>query len=35
MYKEGYHSDTFRVGLISADGQETEVYGPSMLEPGM
>jgi hypothetical protein len=23
--KEGYLSDTFTVGLISADGQETEI----------
>jgi len=35
LAKEGYLSDTFTVGRISPDGQETEVYAPSVLEPGM
>ena len=35
LAKEGYLSDTFTVGRISPDGQETEVYTPSVLEPGM
>src|SRR5258708_5043537 len=35
LAKEGYLSDTFTVGHISQDGQETEVYAPSVLEPGM
>ena len=33
--KEGYLSDTFTVGRISSDGEEAEVYAPSVLEPGM
>ena len=35
LAKEGFLSDTFTVGRISPDGQETEVYAPSVLEPGM
>ena len=35
LAKEGYVSDTFTVGLIKPDGEETEVYAPSVLEPGM
>jgi hypothetical protein len=35
LAKEGYLSDTFTVGRISPDGQESEVYAPSVLEPGM
>ena len=35
LAKEGYLSDTFTVGRISPDGQETEIYAPSVLEPGM
>ena len=35
LAKEGYLSDTFTVGLIKPDGEETEVYAPSVLEPGM
>src|SRR5947209_5806635 len=35
LAKEGFLSDTFTVGLINPDGEETEVYAPSVLEPGM
>ena len=35
LAKEGYLSDTFTVGRISPNGEETEVYAPSVLEPGM
>ena len=35
LAKEGYLSDTFTVGHISPVGEETEVYAPSVLEPGM
>ncbi len=35
LAKEGYLSDTFTVGRITPDGEETEVYAPSVLEPGM
>ena len=35
LAKEGYLSDTITVGRINADGQETEVYAPSVFEPGM
>lgn len=35
LAKEGYLSDTFTVGRIGPDGAETEVYAPSVLEPGM
>src|SRR5437868_9305751 len=35
LAKEGYLSDTFTVGHISPDGEETEIYTPSVLEPGM
>src|SRR5436305_7788509 len=35
LAKEGYLPDTFTVGRISPVGEETEVYAPSLLEPGM
>ncbi len=35
LAKEGYLSDTFTVGRISQDGEETEAYAPPELEPGM
>ena len=35
LAKEGYLSDTYTVGRISLDGEETEVYKPAVLEPGM
>jgi hypothetical protein len=35
LAKEGYLSDTFTVGRISPDGEETEVYAPEVLKPGM
>jgi hypothetical protein len=35
LAKEGYLSDTFTVRRISPDREETEVYAPSVLEPGM
>lgn len=35
LAKEGYLSDTFTVGCISAVGEETEVYAPDVLKPGM
>ena len=35
LAKEGYLSDTLTVGRISPDGEETEVYAPDVLEPGM
>ena len=35
LAKEGYLSETFTVGRISPDGEETEVYAPAALEPGM
>ena len=35
LAKEGFLSDTFTVGRISPVGEETEVYAPSVLEPGM
>lgn len=35
LAKEGYLSDTFTVGHITPDGQEIEVYAPTVLEPGM
>ena len=35
LAKEGYLSDTFTVGQISKDGEETEVYAPDVLKPGM
>lgn len=35
LAKEGYLSDTYTVGRISPDGEETEVYKPGVLEPGM
>ncbi len=35
LAKEGFLSDTFTVGKISKDGQETEVYSPDVLKPGM
>jgi hypothetical protein len=35
LAKEGYLSDTFTVGRISPEGEETEVYAPGVLKPGM
>ena len=35
LAKEGYVSDTLTVGLIRSDGEESEVYAPKVLEPGM
>jgi hypothetical protein len=35
LAKEGYLSDTFTVGLITPQGEESEVYAPDVLEPGM
>lgn len=35
LAKEGYLSDTYTVGRISPDGEETEVYKPDVLDPGM
>ena len=35
LAKEGFLSDTFTVGKISKDGQETEIYAPDALKPGM
>jgi hypothetical protein len=35
LAKEGYLSDTFTVGHINQDGEETEVYAPEVLKPGM
>jgi hypothetical protein len=35
LAKEGFLSDTFTVGKISKDGQETEIYAPDTLKPGM
>ena len=35
LAKEGFLSDTFTVGKISKDGQETEIYAPDVLKPGM
>jgi hypothetical protein len=35
LAKQGYLSDTFTVGLIKANGEETEIYAPKVLEPGM
>ena len=35
LAKEGFLSDTYTVGRVSPDGEETEVYKPAVLEPGM
>ena len=35
LAKEGYVSDTLTVGLTRPDGEESEVYAPKVLEPGM
>ncbi len=35
LAKEGFLAETFTVGKISKDGQETEVYAPDALKPGM
>lgn len=35
LAKEGYLSDTFTVGRVAPDGEETEAYAPAVLEPGM
>ena len=33
--RQGFVSDTFTVGLITPDGEESEVYTPAVLEPGV
>jgi hypothetical protein len=35
LAKQGYLSDTLTVGLITPNGEESEVYAPKVLEPGM
>jgi hypothetical protein len=35
LARQGFVSDTFTVGLIAPDGEESEVYAPATLEPGM
>ena len=35
LARQGFVSDTFTVGLIAPDGDESEVYAPATLEPGM
>jgi hypothetical protein len=35
LAKEGYLSDTLTVGRISPEGEETEIYAPDTLQPGM
>ena len=35
LAKEGYVSDMYTVGLIKANGEESEVYAPQVLKPGM
>ncbi len=35
LAKESYLSDMFTVGLIMPNGEESEVYAPDVLEPGM
>ncbi|HZU68826.1 MAG TPA: hypothetical protein VFA09_16230 [Ktedonobacteraceae bacterium] len=35
LAKEGYLSDTYTVGLIDPNEEETEIYRPDVLEPGM
>ena len=35
LAKESYLSDTFTVGLIKPNGEESEIYAPKVLEPGM
>ena len=35
LAKQGFVADTFTVGLIAPDGEESEVYAPATLEPGM
>ena len=35
LAKEGYLSDTFTVGRVAPDGEEIEVYAPSVPESGM
>lgn len=35
LAREGYISDTFTVGLLTAESDEIEVYAPDVLEPGM
>lgn len=35
LAKQGYLSDTLTVGLITSNGEESEVYAPKVLEPGM
>ncbi|HLH62734.1 MAG TPA: hypothetical protein VKV20_13705 [Ktedonobacteraceae bacterium] len=33
--KEGFLSETYTVGLIDPDDEETEIYRPGVLEPGV
>lgn len=35
LARQGFVADTFTVGLIAPDGEESEVYTPATLEPGM
>ncbi len=35
LARQGFVSDTFTVGLITSDGDESEVYAPATLEPGV
>ncbi len=35
LARQGFVADTFTVGLITPDGDESEVYAPATLEPGM
>jgi hypothetical protein len=35
LAKEGYVSDTYTVGLVRPNGEESEVYAPQVLKPGM
>ncbi len=35
LAQEGFVSDMYTVGRITPNGEETEVYAPEVLEPGM
>lgn len=35
LAREAYLSDTYTVALIKANGDETEIYAPAILEPGV
>jgi len=35
LAREAYIADTYTVALIKQDGEETEIYAPEILEPGM